>query len=127
MWCALSLCAALLTGCTAVQFVDNTERAYLAVDCEPKDATLSIDGDPVGITGRLPPSGIVLKPGHHRIEITRDGFFPYLRDIDAPAGRKLTLALDMIEKIDRLDDLDGPPELLDRPADASPVPLPSEP
>jgi PEGA domain len=59
-------------------------RGHLVLSVEPRDAIVRVDGQP--LTGPSPFVATNLLPGDHGIAIVRDGFEPWTRTIDVPAG-----------------------------------------
>jgi hypothetical protein len=59
----------------------------------PLAATVEIDGVAVGTA----PGRITLRPGFSRLRLTRDGFEPWERTINAVDGQTLTIAMSMSE------------------------------
>jgi len=67
--------------CVGVEAALEPERSTLAVSCATPDATVRVDGEPVG-TAPLP-SPVEVATGRHRVEITRDGYAPFVGEVDA--------------------------------------------
>ena len=98
-WLVIGL---LSLGCSAVQFVEKDKPfALLEVDCEPKDAAISIDGKVVGVAASFRDGVVPVLPGHHRVEISREGYLPYFFDLEARPGRSYRLELDLLRDIDQ--------------------------
>jgi hypothetical protein len=57
----------------------------------PLNATVEVDGVAVGTA----PGNIQVKPGFGKLRITRDGFKPWERTINAVNGQRLTVALEL--------------------------------
>ena len=60
-------------------------RTGLLLTSEPAGAQVLVDGQPSGTT----PCQIDLKPGRHRLEITRENFQPYQRELSLEMGQVL--------------------------------------
>ena len=58
---------------------------------DPSGAEIVIDGNYAGNT----PSLIKLRPGNHSIRITKKGYTPWERSIDADAGESRTIAAEL--------------------------------
>jgi hypothetical protein len=61
----------------------------VAIQVDPEGATILIDGE-----RWTAPSGderliVQVEPGHHRLEVRKDGYNPYVTEIDVPADRTL--------------------------------------
>ncbi len=92
----------LLASCSGVQSISDGpgQVALLRVDCEPPDAEILIDEQPMGSLSRWRGSTVPLRPGKHRVEITREGYLPYMMDLNAEPGRMYDLALDLLRDMD---------------------------
>jgi TonB family protein len=62
----------------------SPSQATLDVLSTPFGASVAIDGQPAGQT---PLTGYKLKPGPHRVELTRPGFEPYSQSVTLQAGK----------------------------------------
>ncbi|HEY6210356.1 MAG TPA: PEGA domain-containing protein, partial [Gemmatimonadales bacterium] len=65
----------------------GVEPAVLLVEATPS-GSVYIDGQLVGTT---PLGGVVVSPGLHRLRVEHEGFLPYERTIDLPAGQTTRL------------------------------------
>ena len=65
----------------------GVEPAVLLVNATPS-GSVYIDGQLVGTT---PLGGVVVSPGLHRLRVEHEGFLPYERTIDLPAGQTTRL------------------------------------
>ncbi len=95
--------AALGLGCSAVQFVGDdpaSKRSMLEIDCEPAEAILSVDGQPIGVVMQFRGQPVPVESGKLRVELSHDGYYPYLLDLDARPGRVYRLELDLIRNLD---------------------------
>lgn len=94
---------ALSLGCSAVQFTSDdpaSKMALLTVDCQPPDAVLFIDGEPIGVVALIKERPVPVQSGPRSVEVTHEGYLPFRTDLDAEAGRMYTLNLDLIRDLD---------------------------
>lgn len=63
----------------------------LIVRSDPEGATVSIDGEPVGVT----PVDVPVEPGAHEVSIEQSGYFTQSRDLVAVSGARETLDLQL--------------------------------
>jgi hypothetical protein len=68
--------------------VARTKRA-------PKDASVTIDEQFVGLLGYVVARGVRLPEGEHRITVEREGYFPWDRIIVSD-GKPIQLEVDLI-------------------------------
>ncbi len=107
LWGAVGL---LSLGCGAVQLVDGGEAApfaLLQIECDPPDATISVDGSPVAVLTSLRDHTLPVPAGVRQIEVAREGYLPYLLDLKAEAGRQYRLELDLLRDLDEELDAEG--------------------
>lgn len=93
----------LSLGCSAVQFTSDdpaAKMALLTVDCQPPDAVLFIDGEPIGVVALLKERPVPVPVGPRSVEVVHEGYLPYRTDLDAEAGRMYTLNLDLVRDLD---------------------------
>ena len=60
-----------------------------------RDALVTIDDQPLGSLAFVARRGVALKNGRHRITITRDGYLPWDRWVEAAGPQPLPLAVSM--------------------------------
>ncbi len=63
-------------------------QGSLEVSSDPPGSAVLVDGDPAGQT---PVADLKLKPGSHRVEITREGYEPWSGSVTIEAGKKARL------------------------------------
>lgn len=69
----------------------GVEDPLLSVRSEPDAAQLTVDGKVVGVTKGTEPLSIALKPGKHKLLVSRDGFKPREETFDLPADKTFEL------------------------------------
>lgn len=66
----------------------------LRLMCQPEDAQVVLDGVPQGLcsdfSGR--PAGLTVGSGMHRVEVTKEGFLPYVTYL-SPSGARTSLGI----------------------------------
>lgn len=80
----VAACCALLAGCGAV--ARPPESARLVLKVVPQESSVALDDVFVGRGGKLLHNALVMKPGHHRISVTANGYFPHDFEVDLPVG-----------------------------------------
>ncbi len=104
---ALVLLGGLLwAGCAARGGDAGGAPGILQITCNPPDTSILIDGERLGIVGGWRGGAIPLTPGRHQVELTRAGYYPYLLDLEVAAGGTQRLTLELIPRLDEIDDLD---------------------
>src|SRR5258708_3615803 len=71
-----------------LRFTLRPVSAILQVRSDPDGAEVLIDGQPRGMT---PIPTLLLPPGQHRVEMTRNGFVPWVQTVQARAGGRIPL------------------------------------
>ncbi|MBH24474.1 MAG: hypothetical protein CMH57_08490 [Myxococcales bacterium] len=98
---------ATLCACSAVQLVGSDDGfSYLEISCTPPDASIYVNERYLGEVNRWRGGVVPLKPGEYRVELQRDGYYPYQLDLTLKPGRMARLELDMIQEVSELDDDD---------------------
>ena len=74
---AVLLCVSifLLTACYGSTMPDPGPRGTLRFQSNQKEAVLEVDETRLGPIGSFEKSGVLLRPGNHRIVVHRPGFF----------------------------------------------------
>jgi hypothetical protein len=60
----------------------------------PTVARVRVDDRPVG-RGELE-SGLLLRPGLHRVEVRADGYHPFLEEVRVESSQQLSLGVDLV-------------------------------
>jgi TonB family protein len=71
-----------------LRFTLQPVSAILQVHSDPEGAEVVIDGQPRGTT---PLEGFSLAPGKHGVQLTRNGFAPWVQTVQARAGDRIPL------------------------------------
>jgi TonB family protein len=71
-----------------LRFTLQPVSAILQVHSDPEGAEVLIDGQPRGTT---PLEGLSLPPGEHGVQLTRNGFAPWVQTVQARAGDRIPL------------------------------------
>ncbi|HXB53364.1 MAG TPA: TonB family protein [Vicinamibacteria bacterium] len=71
-----------------LRFTLQPVSAVLEVHSDPEGAEVVIDGQPRGTT---PLEGLSLRPGEHGVQLTRNGFAPWVQTVQARAGDRIPL------------------------------------
>jgi serine/threonine-protein kinase len=71
-----------------LRFTLQPVSAILQVHSDPEGAEVVIDGQPRGTT---PLEGLSLPPGKHGVQLTRNGFAPWVQTVQARAGDRIPL------------------------------------
>jgi TonB family protein len=71
-----------------LRFTLQPVSAILQVHSDPEGAEVLIDGQPRGTT---PLEGLSLPPGEHGVQLTRNGFAPWVQTVQARAGGRIPL------------------------------------
>lgn len=124
LWC-VALVGLALASCSAVQTLPEQRVALLQILCQPADVEISIDEEPMGELLRWRQHTLPLRPGARRVEISREGYYPYLMDLQAEPGRQYTLTLELVPRPWTLEEdapAPPPPSLELEPPPASPPP-----
>ena len=75
------------------------DLSLLEISCEPPDAEIHVDDRYMGTLQQWRGGVVPLKPGAHRVEVSREGFLPYRLDLRAETGRRYHLQLDLIRDV----------------------------
>jgi hypothetical protein len=70
----------------------SARPSQLTVTTSPAGATVTVDGQPAGATT---PASLEVRPGTHTIALSRPGYQPDSRVVEARYGRALVVALDL--------------------------------
>jgi len=94
VWLLLLVCAAASPSCV------HTPRAVVPVTLEratttPRDASVIVDEEYVGPLYLVVTQGLRLPVGKHRITVTKDGYFPWDRVVEADRS-PVVLAVELV-------------------------------
>jgi hypothetical protein len=98
----VALCACACAGIDPLP--EPGQPALLVIDCQPPDAWILIDDQPMGLLPQWRDNTIPLRPGARRVEIGREGYYPWLMDLEAAPGRLYRLQLDLVPALESLED-----------------------
>ena len=73
-------------GCAATEVAGKQPTISLRMEGMPPDATVIVDEEAVGPLDFVSAHGIALPPGVHHVTVTRSGYFPWDREVDAKPG-----------------------------------------
>lgn len=86
----------LMSSCSvAVRSGDNSPRGTVRFTCDQIDATLEVDETRVGPVAMFKESGVLLKPGNHRIVVHKENFFKYYKLINVKADKILIVDISL--------------------------------
>jgi hypothetical protein len=71
-------------------------QARLELSCAVEGAEVKVDGKKVGSTPIK--HGLYLPPGEHRLELTKEGFVPFSRELELKAGEDRRIAVTLTPK-----------------------------
>jgi len=70
-------------------------RGTVRFHCNQTDAILEVDETRLGPIGMFEKTGILLRPGPHRIAVRRDGWFTEFRLVDVTADAVQILSVEL--------------------------------
>ncbi len=77
------------------------QSARLKLSVAPADAAVYLDGHFLGVAGEIGrPSGILIDPGEHRLEIIRPGYNSHILRFDADPGGEVELEVELESESD---------------------------
>ena len=82
--CMAAVCCVALASCGATARPGESARLVLAV--VPLESSVALDDAFVGRGAKLQHNALLMKPGHHRISVTANGYFPHDFEVDLPVG-----------------------------------------
>jgi len=80
-----AVAAVVLTACGARMPDGADPRGTLRFHCNRTDAILEVDETRLGPIGMFEETGILLRPGSHRIAVRKDGWFTEFRLVEVTA------------------------------------------
>ncbi len=90
------LFALLLFGCGAAQRPEEP-RGTVRFKGEPKDAELTVNETHLGPIGMFEESGVRLRPGKQRVEVTKEGYFTAYRLVEVEANKLIEMEIHLRE------------------------------
>ena len=95
---ALSFALVLVVGSCAHDF--SADAAAVRVECNLPDATVWIDDLLVGSAKEWKDDGRQIRPGFHRIEIRRPGYYSFFQEVELPPGSRTVVNAQLRETLD---------------------------
>jgi len=90
------LLTAALFGCGAAQRPEEP-RGTVRFKGEPKDAELTVNETHLGPIGMFEESGVRLRPGKQRVEVSKEGYFTEYRLVDVTADGLVEMEIHLRE------------------------------
>lgn len=87
---------AALVGCGAAQRTEDI-RGTVRFKGEPQDAELTVNETHLGPIGMFEESGVRLRPGKQRVEVSKDGYFTEYRLVDVEANKLVEMEIRLRE------------------------------
>lgn len=79
----LMVCSTVVAGCSSIGLRSAVSMRMNRVKNAPRDASVYIDEEFIGPLYYVAAHGVRLPTGKHRITVTRDGYFPWDRVVEA--------------------------------------------
>ena len=73
-------------ACAAAEVAGKQATISLRMEGTPPDATVIVDEETVGSLDFVSAHGIALPPGAHHVTVSRSGYFPWDKVLDAKPG-----------------------------------------